>query len=83
MTIADYIFAACMTVVIVWIVSEGDRRGPFQKFGRDKYIKNSRGSISEFKNSGAETKSEEEEAGRDADTIRRSSGFRYGVQEIP
>jgi hypothetical protein len=39
MTIADYIFAACMTVVIVWIVAEGDRRGPFQKFGRDK-IKN-------------------------------------------
>jgi hypothetical protein len=36
MTIADYIFAACMTVVIVWIVAEGDRRGPFQKFGRDK-----------------------------------------------
>jgi hypothetical protein len=36
MTIADYIFAACMTVVIVWIVAEGDQRGPFQKFGRDK-----------------------------------------------
>jgi hypothetical protein len=36
MTIADYIFAACMTVVIVWIVAEGDRRGPFQKFERDK-----------------------------------------------
>jgi hypothetical protein len=35
MTIAGYIFAACMTVVIVWIVSEGER-GPFQKFGRDK-----------------------------------------------
>jgi hypothetical protein len=24
MTIADYIFAACMTVVIVWIVAEGE-----------------------------------------------------------
>jgi hypothetical protein len=42
MTIADYIFAACMTVVIVWIVSESERRGPF---GRNKQIKNSRGSI--------------------------------------
>jgi len=78
MTIADYIFAACMTVVIVWIVSESDRRGPFQKvWARQISKKELTGEYiappRETETSRNQNK-KEEEAGGDADAHSQTSG---------